>query len=280
MSKAKLCRLSEPEARAMIERLRWPDGPVCVHCGSVNAMRLGGKSAEKGLCKCRDCRKKFTVRVGTIFEDSPIPLADWVYAFARMCASKKGVSAHQLHRELGVTYKTAWFMCHRIRHAMAKDGSLKLTGTIESDEAWIGGKPRRRNRMGSVKGRKGGTNKQPVHTLVERDGRKRTRVIARVTSKNLRANINKLVDKSGTLMTDENHQYRPIGREFKGGHKAVHHEIHEYARKDGAHINTAESAHALIKRGIYGTFHHVSRVHLQRYLDEFDFRCIGRFEKR
>lgn len=274
MNPANLTRLTEAEARDLIESIRWPDGPVCPHCGSVNAMRLGGKAAEKGYCKCRDCRKKFTVRIGTIFEESPLPLRDWVYAVTRMCASKKGISAHQLHRELGVTYKTAWFMCHRVRHAMSEDGTFTLSGTIESDEAYIGGKPRPKSGRGGVSKKRGrGTSKTPVHTLVERDGRKRTRVMVNVTSANLRKNIDELVkDKSGTLMTDECKQYRKIGAKFKGGHKTVEHGIYEYAKPDGSHINTAESAHAIIKRGMYGTFHHVSKQHLQRYCDEFDFR--------
>lgn len=275
MGTAMLARMTESEARSLLEGIRWPNGPVCVHCGSINVCRLGGKAGDKGQIKCRDCRRKFTIRLGTIFEDSPLPLRDWVYAFARMNASKKGISAHQLHRELGVKYQTAWFMCHRIRHAMA-DGSFKLSGTIESDELYIGGKPRKRNYHASPKpGRPrkvGIATKVPVHTLVERDGRKHSRVMARVTANNLRRNIDKLVeDKSGTLMTDENLLYVHVGRQFKGGHETVNHGKLEYARGD-AHINTAESAHALIKRGIYGIFHHVSKKHLQRYLDEFDFR--------
>lgn len=256
----------------MLEGIRWPDGPVCPKCGSVNAMKMGGKAGEKGQCKCRDCRKSFTIRVGTIFEDSPIPLRDWVYAFTRMCASKKGISAHQLHRELGVTYKTAWFICHRIRHAMTDDGSFKLEGIIESDEAYVGGKPRKKHGRPGTHKRGAGTDKTPVHTLVERDGRKRTRVLTSVTAANLKENIDALASKDGTLMTDEHAAYKKIGREFKGGHKTVDHGRLEYAKPDGSHINTAESSHALIKRGVYGTFHHVSKQHLQRYLDEFDFR--------
>lgn len=273
MNPAKLTRMTEEEARSLIESLRWPDGLVCPHCGSVNAIKLGGKAGEKGYCKCRDCRKNFTVRIGTIFEESPIALRDWVYAITRVASSKKGISAHQLHRELGVTYKTAWFMCHRIRHAMSEDGSFSLSGTIESDEAYIGGKPRKKSGLGGVSKGGLGTKKTAVHTLVERDGRKRTRVLANVTAANLRKNIDELVkDKSGTLMTDENKAYRMIGRQFEGGHKTVEHGIYEYAKPDGSHINTAESSHALIKRGVYGNFHHVSKQHLQRYLDEFDFR--------
>lgn len=142
MAAAELARMTEEEARDLLERIRWPNGVSCPRCGSVEVTRLGGAAGAKGQFKCRACRQKFTVRVGTIFEDSPIPLRDWVYAFARMCASKKGISAHQLHRELDVTYKTAWFMCHRIRHAMADTGfTPHLKGTVEVDETYVGGKP-------------------------------------------------------------------------------------------------------------------------------------------
>lgn len=268
--------MTDDQAREHLEKLLWPDGkPVCRHCGSVNAYKMQGASCRPGLCRCRDCKKQFTVTVGTIFEDSHIPLRKWVRAFHLMCSSKKGISALQLQRNLGLgSYRTAWHMAHRIRLAM-KCGPMAelLTGTIESDEVWIGGKPRKRHLRGPRPGKQHHTTKQPVHTLVERDGRKYSRVLASVTAKNLKANIESLTDRSGTLMTDENKSYRPIGQGFKGGHKSVNHSIYEYARKaDGAHINTAESSHALIKRGIYGTFHSVSRNHLQRYLDEFDFR--------
>ncbi|MCH7808744.1 MAG: IS1595 family transposase, partial [Planctomycetes bacterium] len=172
---AKLTRLSEDEARTMLESIRWPDGPVCPHCESDEATKLGGKAGAKGQHKCRSCRKKFTVRIGTVFEESPIPLRDWVYAFARMCSSKKGISAHQIHRELGVTYKTAWFMCHRIRHAMTPDGELKLAGTIEADETYVGGKPRNRSRS-NLKFCGGGTKKTPVFAAIQRGGDVRARV--------------------------------------------------------------------------------------------------------
>lgn len=267
---AQFARMTEIEARDLLESIRWPDGPVCPKCGSVNAMKMGGKAGEKGQCKCRDCRKSFTVRVGTIFEDSPIPLRDWVYAFSRMCSSKKGISAHQLHRELGVTYKTAWFMCHRIRHAMQQDGTLKLDGTVEVDETYVGGKPRHK---GPHNKRGRGTKKQPVVALVERDGRIKSRVVANVKGSTLKAAIRESVESTATIITDENSGYRGIGAEYAGGHKTVNHSAGEYSRQsDGACTNTVESHFALIKRGVYGTFHHVSKHHLQRYCDEFAFR--------
>ena len=196
-----------------------------------------------------------------------------------MCTSKKGISAHQLHRELGVTYKTAWFMCHRIRLAMRDNGPLPFTGIVESDEAYIGGKPRKKQYHGGTYKRGTGTSKVPVHALVERGGRKRTRTMDTVKSGNLRRNITELVDKSAAIHTDENRMYRTATEGF-ADHRTVEHGIHEYARLDDdgvkVTINTAESAFALIKRGIYGTFHHVSKQHLQRYLDEFDFRWDDR----
>jgi len=272
--------MTDEQARQHIETLLWPDGkPVCRKCGSANAYRMQGATCRPGLCRCRDCKRQFTVTVGTIFEDTHIPLRKWVRAFHLMCSSKKGISALQLQRNLGLgSYQAAWHMAHRIRHAM-KCGvdAPKLEGIVESDEAYIGGKPRKRNYHMGLRGRKrkqGQTDKTPIQTLVERDGRKRTRVLTSVTAANLRNNIDELVkDKSGTLMTDENLKYIHVGSEFAGGHVTVEHGKQEYARPaDGAHINTAESSHALIKRGMYGVYHHVSPEHLQRYLDEFDFR--------
>lgn len=268
MSVANLSRLTEIEARALLEEIRWPDGLVCVHCGSISAKRLGGKAGEKGQIKCSEkgCRKKFTVRVGTIFEDSKISLQDWVYAFTRMCASKKGISAHQIHRELGVTYKTAWFMCHRIRYAMSQAGSL-LSGELEADETYVGGKPRYKGQ--SKRGR--GTRKTPVALLVKRGGEARTRVIEDVTSKTLKQFIRDNADRSSTINTDELSSYAGLDSEF-AAHKVVTHSKKEYVGSNGASTNTAESYFAIMKRGIYGVFHHVGRQHLQRYCDEFAFR--------
>lgn len=267
--------MTDDQAREHLEGLLWPNGePVCRHCGSVNAYKMQGKTCRPGLCRCRDCKKQFTVTVGTIFEDTKVPLRKWIRAFHLMCSSKKGISALQLQRNLGLgSYRTAWHMAHRIRLAMQCEPIAGLlSGKVESDEAYIGGKPRKIAGVGGRPGKQRVSSKTPVQTLVERDGRKRTRVLTSVTAANLKQNIDELADKSSTLMTDEAAQYRKIGREFEGGHKVVQHGKHEYAKPDGSHINTAESSHALIKRGMYGTFHHVSVKHLQRYLDEFDFR--------
>jgi transposase-like protein len=265
--------MTDDQAREHLEELLWPDGkPVCRHCGSVNAYKMQGASCRPGLCRCRDCKKQFTVTVGTIFEDSHIPLRKWVRAFHLMCSSKKGISALQLQRNLGLgSYRTAWHMAHRIRLAMRCEPMAGLlAGKVESDEVWVGGKPRKIAGKGAPKR---GSTKTPVHTLVERDGRKRTRVMASVTANNLKKNIDALVDANAEMHTDDNASYDPLRDQFKGGHRVVNHSAYEYYRKiDGASINTAESSHALIKRGVYGTFHHISVKHMQRYLDEFDFR--------
>lgn len=271
MSK-KLSRMSEPEARAMLEGIRWPNGVACVKCGSRSVGLLKGKATRPGVYKCRDCRKQFTVTVGTIFERSHINLADWVYAFDRMCCSKKGVSALQVQRELGVTYKTAWFMCHRIREAMNSDIGM-LGGHVEVDETYVGGKPR----PGTGRHKRGhGTAKTPVLALVERDGRVKARVITAVSSWNLKLAIYENVSPASTIYTDELNAYQDIGFGFEGGHKTVNHGSRQYVGPDGASTNTIESYFALIKRGVYGTFHNVSKKHLNRYCDEFSFRWNGR----
>ncbi|MFI5385134.1 MAG: IS1595 family transposase [Fimbriimonadales bacterium] len=269
--KARLHRMSDDEAREMLEGIRWPNGPVCVHCGSVNVTRLNGKSTRPGLLKCRDCRKQFSVTVGTIFEASHIGLGDWMYAFASMCASKKGISAHQLHRELEVQYKTAWFMCHRIRFAMQHDGGM-LKGDLEMDETYVGGVPRDPKKRGTGRG----TTKTPVVGLVERDGQVRTRVVATVTAGILRETIDMHAHRDGTLYTDEFQGYIRLGREFAGGHKTTKHSIGEYGRPDGTNSNTIESFFATMKRGVYGTFHRISPDHLHRYCAEFEFRWNSR----
>lgn len=270
MNPAKLCRLTEPEARAMIERIRWPEGAICPHCQSQNVAKLGGQAGEKGQYKCRECRKKFTVRVGTIFEDSHIPLHDWVYAFTRMCASKKGISAHQLHRELEITYKSAWFMCHRIRHAMQDFRSAMLGGEdggpVEVDETYVGGKPR--NRHESKRGR--GTKKTPVLALVERDGKARAAAVQGVKPEDLRDFMESNIHKATRLMTDEASFYKVLNKNFLS-HETVNHSKGEYVRGD-ASTNEVESFFALIKRQHYGTHHHYSRQHIGRYVNENVFK--------
>ncbi len=271
MNLAEITKLTEDQARAYLEGLLWPDGPICPHCKHRGADRIIGKAARAGLLRCHDCRKQFTVTVGTIFERSHIPLRKWIMAFQMMCASKKGVSALQLQRQLGLKgYKSAWHMAHRIRYAMTAEPlssmlKSKLKGRVEVDETYIGGKTRE-----GICGR-GSERKTPVVALVERKGRMRTRVVEHVGAKQLKSAIRQMVDRKATIYTDEWFGYRGIGKEFRGGHETVSHSRGEYSRGD-VHVNSAESYFALLKRGIHGAFHHVSKKHLHRYCNEFSFR--------
>lgn len=262
------------KAREHLERTRWPHGPVCPHCGVVNeATSIKGKSARPGLYQCNACRDQFTVTVGTVFERSKVPLNKWLLATYLMASSKKGISAHQIGRTLGVTYKTAWFMCHRIREAMADNSGTPLGGngrTVEADETYVGGKEENKHRS-KRKFHRGSGSKQAVVTLVERDGRARSFHVANVTVKNLRPIIVQNVDRASHLMTDGATVYTKAGREFSE-HSAVDHVRGEYVRDGFRHSNTVENYFSIFKRGIMGTFHHVSEAHLMRYLAEFDFR--------
>lgn len=258
-------------ARQILEKVLWPNGPHCPRCGVMGdrITKLQGKSTRPGVYKCKDCRKPFTVTVATVIERSKIPLSKWTLAAQLMASSKKSMSAHQLHRMLGTNYETAWFLFHRLREA-ANDvgGSGPLGGTnkvVEADESYIGGKARNKAYGPPPK-------KMAVFTLVERDGRARSRHVADVTSNTLREAIVTQVNRKTHLMTDEAAVYEKIGREF-AGHTTVNHSADEYVRLGGfAYTNTAESFFALFKRAIYGQFHHVSETHLHRYLAEADFK--------
>ena len=253
-------------ARRHLESIRWPDGPYCPHCGSFEDVhRLGGKAGAAGLLHCRICRKKFTITVGTLFERSHVPLHKWMLATHLMSASKKGMSAHQLHRMLGVTYKTAWLMAHRIREAMRDSKPGPMGGdnkVVEADETYVGGKSK--NRKNKV------PPKEAVFSLVEREGRVRSHHVPAVNAKTLRPILVSQIDRKSYLMTDEAGAYISVGREFSG-HGTVNHSIDEYVRGAFHHTNTVENYFSILKRGITGNYQWVSAKHLKRYLGEFDF---------
>src|ERR1700685_3044202 len=275
---------NEEKAIEFWEKKRWPDGPVCPHCGLVGeAYKLQGKSTRPGLWKCKGCRKKFTVTMRSIFEDSHIPLHKWFYAIHLMCSSKKGMSAYQFHRMTAtfygekVSYRTAWFMFHRIRFAMTQHPMIdKLRGVIEIDETYVGGKE-----CGSAT--HGVANptfskRRPVVPLVDRErGQVRSFPVERVTIDNLRPIINEHIETGATIQTDEAAVYHWMPKDFN--HDIVTHAKKEYARRENGRLitsNTVEGYFSLLKRGIYGTYHHVGIPYLQQYLNEFDFRYNNR----
>jgi transposase-like protein len=231
-------------ARKHFEAIRWPSGPYCPFCGSFDRVAvLGGKSMGPGWYHCKDCRRKFTAAVGTIYERSHIPMTKWLLATHLMCASKKGISAHQLHRMIGLPYKTAWFMAHRIREGMRElnpaPGSMGGNGKIvEADETYIGGKEKNKHRKKRNKANIGGMGKEIVFSLVERSGRVRSGQVPEVSAKTLRPILVSQLDANTRLMTDDAGQYRHMHRDFE--HATVNHGIGEYVRGD-AHTNTVES---------------------------------------
>ena len=281
-----MCDLNNPiftdesKAREYLESVRWANGPICPHCGSVeNITRLAGESTRPGLHQCNECSGHFTVTVGTLYERSHIPLHKWLMATHLMCASKKGISSLQLSRMLGLTYKSAWFMTHRIRESMVTtpEGPLGSGGGIvEADETYWGTSPRsqRAKAIRKAGGKVSGDDKQKIIALVERNGNVRSFHVASVNGETLKAVLHGNIAKDAKLMTDDLRMYRRIGKHF-ASHDAVNHSKGEYVRGN-ASTNTVESFFALFKRGLVGTFHHVSPNHLGRYLTEFDFRYCAR----
>jgi transposase-like protein len=262
----------DPEAaREHLEAIRWPNGPICPHCGGVERIhKVAGKRHRRGLYACRDCNGHFTVTVGTVFERSKIPLHMWFRAVYLLCSSKKGISSHQLHRTLGVTYKTAWFMTHRIREALRTGGLAPMGGagnTVEADETYIGRKEGRKLARG-----KG--HKRAVLSLVERGGSVRSFHVERTNIENIVPIVRANIAKEASLATDEAPHYTKVGREF-AQHLTVEHAAEEYVRGD-AHVNTAEGYFSIFKRGMCGVYQHCSEKHLHRYLAEFDFRYSNR----
>jgi transposase-like protein len=268
---------NEQAAYEFVEARVWPNGAVCPHCGGTDRNKLmGGASTRIGTYKCYDCRKPFTVKVGTIFESSHIPLRLWLQGIYLVAASKKGISANQLHRTLGITLKSAWFMGHRIREAM-RDNSTDLLGgggsIVEADETFMGAKR-------GAKAVQGGAHRSKVVSLVSREGKTRSFHVANVDAANLKPILLANIAKDSHLMTDGAGHYRTIGKEFDL-HESTNHAQKEYAKDSKvegvrAHSNTVESYFGILKRGIAGVYHHVSEEHLQRYVDEFDFRFSNR----
>jgi len=281
-----ILKWSDEECRSYLERMRWPNGVHCPKCGANNPYKLirrkPSKNYVKTLYRCRSCQKQFTATVGTIFEDSKIPLNKWFATIYLMCASKKGISAHQIHRQLGITYKSAWFMCHSIREAMRDKGVLSpLTGTIEADETYVGGKkrghkvwrefiqdeiemglrekPKRHPRM----------DKTIVLGMLERDGRVRTKVVQEMNQTTVQQVMKKSINLNDShLITDAHKAFRVIRRHLP--HDIIRHEL-EYVNGD-IHTQGIENYWSILKRGLYGVFHHVDAGYLHNYLNEFEFR--------
>ncbi len=265
----------EQAAYDYVEAQLWPTGPVCPHCGNCDAARitkLAGKTTRIGLRKCKECRKPFTVKVGSIFEDSHAPMTHWLQAIYLMCSSKKGISARQLQRMLGGSMKTAWFMAHRIRLAMAPAADAGPLGgegkTVEADETYLSKSPKTRKPAGLP------ANAKPapqVFALVERDGKIRSMYL---DDKNVRGALAKHLDERSRLVTDGAQTYRFV-MPTPDQHESVDHSKHEYVRGD-VHTNTLEGFFSIFKRGLIGVYQHMDKKHLDRYLAEFDFRMNTR----
>jgi transposase-like protein len=263
---------NEAAAYAWVESLAWPDGPICPHCGGTERIgKMGGNATRIGLHKCYQCRKQFTVKVGTVFESSHVPMRFWVQAMYLLCSSKKGISSNQLHRTLGVTLKTAWFMSHRLREAMRVVGVEPLGGAgevVEADETYIGTERPKRY------GERGADHKRKVVSLVRRGGSARSFHVEKVNAKTVGEILAKNANSESRLMTDESGIYGKIGQTF-ADHETVNHSAGEYVRGD-AHTNTAEGFFSIFKRGMIGIYQHCSERHLHRYLAEYDFRYSNR----
>jgi transposase-like protein len=265
-------RFNETIARKALEAVVWPSGPFCPHCGNADQDKIAKVEGKKhshhpGLHYCNECKGQFTATVGTVFERSKIPLTKWWLAMHLIGSSKKGISSHQLHRMLGISYKSTWFMMHRIREAMSDVTPSPIGGASSVIEAEA--KPK--NRANKLE-----PNKHIVMTLVERGGEARSFHVKNATAKTLRETAVRIASRKSYLMTDENPAYTKLGKEFDG-HGTVNHSANEYARLGGfIHVNSAENYFSIFKRGVIGTFHHISEQHLHRYLAEFDFRYNNR----
>ena len=272
----------ETKAFEVIESIIWPNGPVCPHCGGSDRITKVKANPEKrvrhGLYRCGPCKRQFTVKVGSIFEDSNIPMSKWLMAIWMMCSSKKGVSANQLSRQLQISYKAAWFMCHRVRLAMTKEPLASKLGAgggiVEIDETYVGGKKRNnlhRNRTSAA------GKKVAVMTLIDRDGEARTFKVPNTRKGTMQTVAIPNIDGTAHIVTDEHLGYHGLEKHFASHHTVNHSE--QYVRALIFHTNFAESYHSLLKRGMVGTFHHVSTKHLSRYLREFEFKWNSRKDK-
>src|SRR3984893_4709566 len=263
----------EAKAREWLEARIWPNGPTCPHCGNTDQARITamhGAVHRAGLYQCNECREQFTVTVGTVFERSKIPLTKWLAALFLLSSSKKGMSTHQMHRMLDISYKSTWFMTHRLREAMRAGDLAPMGGPgtiIEIDETFIGNKA-------DMPKRRGFAHKHAVLSLVERGGKVRRFHVAGTSAAHfvpiLRANI----AKETPIMTDEAGQYAHLGKEF-ASHEYVNHSAGEYGRGD-VHTNTVGGFYSIFKRGMKGVYQHCSQQHLHRYMAEFDFRYNNR----
>jgi len=252
-------------ARTYLESVLWPSGPICHHCGTVGeSTKLEGRSCRTGLYQCRICEGQYTVTCGTIFENTKVGLDKWMIAFSILCASKKSISALQMSRMLKLSYKSAWHMCHRIRHAMQNGNFKKLNGVVEVDETYVGGKAKNAHNGKPV------PKKVPVVSLVSRDGNMKARVVTSVDHKTIKATLKRFVEPTAEIFTDGGTHF-PAAVQGYAGHETVNHDAKEYVR-GVVHIQGCESFNALLKRSLMGAWHAVSEKHLPRYVGEVAFR--------
>lgn len=265
----KACQ-DEKAAVEFLEKQRWGDHPACPHCGDLDVYQMkDSKTGERQAnyrWRCHGCKQQFTVRVGTVFEDSRIPMMHWCFGFWRASTSKKGVSALEIHRQTGISYKSALFMLHRIRFAMNENNTTPLDGVVEVDELYVGGRPRHVHKSRETKPRA----KSAVLGMLERNGQVRPRIVADVTSATLKGMIRNHVSRSARIMTDEWSSYRGLSKEF-ADHQTVRHSTYEYVRGD-VHTNSIEGFFGMVRRSLDGIYHSVSHKHLHRYLSECEFR--------